>query len=445
MKPPALPWQSSEALVARTARGFACTQASRPESGFRSSRPLLRLWVDGVALAIACLGTGSAQESGDTGDGPSETPPIVQRGSWPGFLRGENEGFARRVQVVGDLAYLADDGIGLQIIDVSDPDHPEWLGTFNTAWGPYAVQVVGNTAYLAAFLAGLQIVDVSDPSSPKLVSQQYFGFEHMDVCVAGNLAYVASFGSGLYILDVSDPANPTSTGRYNPGFPAISVSVAGNRAYVGAGGLEILDVTAPASPVLLGEGYGGIARDVEVVGSLAYVATYYGLTVYDVSDPTKPDWLYPHNRYDPYFRTARGVQVVGNLAYVASDEGGLLVVDVSDPRQLSPAGGYDTDGTAYDVQIVGNLAYVADGENGLVILELPFPAILTDRDNFGVIGSEFGFSVGGRAGKTVIVEGSIDLQQWLPLETHTMGDAPWRFNDPEWEQFPGRFYRVRLE
>jgi len=52
-------------------------------------------------------------------------------------------------------------------------------------------------------------------------------------------------------------------------------------------------------------------------------------------------------------------------AYVADGEdGGLRVVDVSDPANPTEVGFYDTPGYAYGVAVAGGYAYVADGEDG---------------------------------------------------------------------------------
>ena len=40
--------------------------------------------------------------------------------------------FGRDVEVVGELAYLADRGSGLRVIDVSNPEAPVELGAFAT-------------------------------------------------------------------------------------------------------------------------------------------------------------------------------------------------------------------------------------------------------------------------------------------------------------------------
>jgi hypothetical protein len=76
------------------------------------------------------------------------------------------------------------------------------------------VNVVGNLAYIARGGAGLQIVDVSDPAAPVAVGGFDLPYSASDVDVVDNFAYVVN-GAGLYVLDVSDPAAPVAVGSFD--------------------------------------------------------------------------------------------------------------------------------------------------------------------------------------------------------------------------------------
>ena len=45
----------------------------------------------------------------------------------------------------------------------------------------------------------------------------------------------------------------------------------------------------------------------------------------------------------------------------------------------------------------------------------------------------------------VVVEASTDLAQplWAPVGTNTLTDGSSYFSDPQWTNYPGRFYRLR--
>ncbi len=65
------------------------------------------------------------------------------------------------VAVSGTVAYVADSGSGLQVIDVSDPGSPVILGSVNTPDFARGVAVSGAVAYVADGERGLRVIDVS--------------------------------------------------------------------------------------------------------------------------------------------------------------------------------------------------------------------------------------------------------------------------------------------
>ena len=71
------------------------------------------------------------------------------------------------------------------------------------------------------------------------------------------------------------------------------------------------------------------------------------------------------------------------------------------------------------------------------------PLTLMNDDALGVISNRFGFHLSGFPGQVIVVEGSTNLRQWLPLQTNTLGSTPLYFSDPGWSQNSKRFYRAR--
>ncbi|MBK9137541.1 MAG: hypothetical protein IPM17_02060 [Verrucomicrobia bacterium] len=282
----------------------------------------------------------------------------------------DTPGWANGVAVSGHYAYVADEGTGLQVIDVSDPAHPVRVGGYDTPGYARGVAVSGHYAYVADGWVGLQVIDVSDPAHPVRVGGYDTPGYAWSVAVSGHYAYVADGDAGLQVIDVSDPAHPVRVGGYDtPGY-ARGVAVSGHYAYVadGSRGLQVIDVSDPAHPVRGGgDDTPGYARGVAVSGHYAYVADgSRGLQVIDVSDPAHPvrvgGYDTPANAY--------GVAVSGHYAYVADDYAGLQVIDVSDPAHPVRVGGYDTPGNAWSVAVSGHYAYVADERWNLQILRI---------------------------------------------------------------------------
>jgi hypothetical protein len=93
------------------------------------------------------------------------------------------------------------------ILDVSDPARPVRLGGFASDGNPREVQVIGQLAYVADGSAGLTVFDVSNPSQPARVGGVRTADFAAGLQVVGRYAYVADY-AGFAVVDVNDPARP---------------------------------------------------------------------------------------------------------------------------------------------------------------------------------------------------------------------------------------------
>lgn len=73
------------------------------------------------------------------------------------------------------------------------------------------------------------------------------------------------------------------------------------------------------------------------------------------------------------------------------------------------------------------------------------PQVQTDNSSFGVRTNQFRFNIAWAEGMTVVVETSTNLASpvWLPLQTNTLTADSFSFSDPDWTNYPSRFYRLR--
>ncbi len=274
--------------------------------------------------------------------------------------------YANRVQVVGDIAYVADGLEGVKIVNVGNPAAPMLLGSFATGGDARDLAVVGNRAYVATGAPGLRILDVSDPATPTSLGIYNTVGLAGAVQVVGNLAYVADGLAGLQIIDVADAANPVRVGFYNTSGEAVGIHVVGDTAYVADGysGLQILDVSDPATPQRRG-GFNSpdYAKAVQVVGNRAYLADgFSGLQILDLSDPLSPSRI---SAISEVGGQTYGVTVEGNHAYVSDLRLGLLLYDVSVPASPVLLGQVGTGTEGYTTQLVGDRIFLANGLAGL--------------------------------------------------------------------------------
>jgi hypothetical protein len=277
---------------------------------------------------------------------------------------------AYEVVVSGNYAYVASDGSGLQIIDISDPANPTFKGSYDT-WGSFGVAVSGNYAYVADADSGLQIIDISDPSNPNFKGS--YNSTVSDIALFENYAYVTywdnvNYVEGFGIIDISDPSNPTFKGSYN-NTNVEGLAISENYAYVINWGpsLQIVDVSNPSNPTFKGSfNTPGLAFGVTVSSNYAYVADYTsGLQIVNISDPSNPTFK---GSYD-MSENAQVVALSGNYAYVA-DESRLQIIDISDPSNPTFKSSYDMPASSQIERVAfsKNYAYVADGNSGLQII-----------------------------------------------------------------------------
>jgi hypothetical protein len=253
-------------------------------------------------------------------------------------------GYAEKVELVGDLAYVADGQGGLQIVDITNPESTSVIGNYVPyGWDANAVAVRDTFAYVALspLGGGLLVLSIADPTSPYSLVQDG-SFSAYDVVapaadtayvyiaagywfyVWDTLAYLSCEQMGMWIFNLASP-DTLPVGWIDTPANARSLFINGNQAYVadGRAGLIIIDITDPAHPVIVGEfDTRDYANEVCVSGDKAYVADGDGgLFVIDVSNPDKPV-LY--GSLDVSY--ANGIAVRNDTIFVADRDLGLLII-----------------------------------------------------------------------------------------------------------------------
>ncbi len=308
--------------------------------------------------------------------------------------------YVQGLEIVGNLAYLADGEVGLDLVDISDPNNPILLGNYDTDGKANKVDIVDNIAYVASGTGGLQIIDVSDPQNPTLLGSNPLtvssSSEGQGVEVVGDTAFVAGNAAGLDIVDVSDPTNPTILSNIKVGLSdqniggiiiqgyssAQNINIKGNTAFVShLHGMDIIDISNVNNPVLLGNyNIDNWTRDIAIVDNTAFLATYqHGLEIVDISNLNNPTLI---GNYD--IDNVKGVEVKDNKAFLTGLYNGLTVLDISDPTKpilLDDYLWFYNDG-GKDVQIVDNTAYVASDWGYLEILDISNPVDTTLLSNY---------------------------------------------------------------
>ncbi len=165
---------------------------------------------------------------------------------------------------------------------------------------------------------------------------------------AERIAYIADYDS-LQIVDVTDPQNPFRLGACNiPTFALMDVFVVDTFAYTVGwssygynGVMKVVNVSDPTAPRIVAglDNIRGDPHAIYVSGNYAYIAAldYVVPPLRDKRIPGKEDF---------------SVKVVV--------EGGIRIIDISNPLSPEIVASYDTPYEARDIFVVGDIIYVAD-------------------------------------------------------------------------------------
>jgi hypothetical protein len=224
----------------------------------------------------------------------SEPAKVDVIGHLQGVTPESNPGLYRyhRVELSGTgLAAVTHRGVGLGIVDVSDPTAPESLifidyeGLEGMAWH-------GDRLYVTVSGEGLRVVDVSDPAAPSSGSLIGGLQSPWDLTpVVDGWTYAADNALGVVPIDVSDPDAPVVHPPIALDGAVLHVTIDGDWLYAATGGrgVSVMDRSDPAVPVEVARAEtGGSAVMVSVSDGALWVADHEGVAVFDVSEPSAP-------------------------------------------------------------------------------------------------------------------------------------------------------------
>src|SRR5262245_32365468 len=301
----------------------------------------------------------------------------------------------------GNYAYLGSyAGNGVMIIDISDPTNPKLVGNYTPAEGGrfQDVIVTGGIGYFSSeSRGGLHIVDVRDPANPVLLSQiteAKNGFPNVhELFVSSGVLYEADARTNhVKVFDVTRPENPsflheiiTTDNRF---IHAITV-INGRLFTSGWGGkTDIYDVRniLREPPKLLGSVDSGtsshaawMSSDGKLLAS-ARETTNGDVRLFDISDPANPEQLASITAQSLGLESfsAHNPYILGNMLFVSWYQAGLVVIDITNPRQPKLTGVFDThtgaingfDGCWGVYPFLGiDRVLISDLDNGLYIVD----------------------------------------------------------------------------
>jgi uncharacterized protein (TIGR03437 family) len=275
----------------------------------------------------------------------------------------------------GNYAYVGSfNGSGLMIFDISNPGAPRMVGHYDPPGGErfQDVMVINGIGYFSSdgrlsgeARGGVHIVDVRNPATPVLLSQitptqrGFLNVHELFVTPDGALYEADSRTNMIKIFDVRNPRVPAhlwDVQTTDTRFIHAVIAVNGRLFTSGFGGrTDIYDVrnVFTQMPQLLGSVDSDTnshaswpSNDGKLLAS-ARETVNGDVRLFDISDPANPVQLAAITAQSLGLEafTAHNPYIVGNLLIVSWYQAGVVVLDITNPRQPRLTGQYTTSQT----------------------------------------------------------------------------------------------------
>lgn len=265
------------------------------------------------------------------------------------FIPTFNGGYGgEQIKVSGSRAYFVSTH-QINVVDMSNPQSPAFLGTNSTAQFLVedlyllgtSVVVAGFDPTTAPYAPAIAVFNANNPAAISMSSKLDFPTQNgAAFAIAGNsniacVAVPVATGSdfSLAVVNVSNQSSLQQLGQI-PDIGVVDIMrLAPNNRYLYVGcyqsdlSWKIIDLGNTSSPVMVSSNYVGAGVfDFDFSGTTAFVATGTGILVYDVSNPSQPQLVRSYSTPT----TPSGVKVSGNTLYVTDNSGGITTLSLSD-------------------------------------------------------------------------------------------------------------------
>lgn len=313
-------------------------------------------------------------------------------------------GIASNVEVSDGYAYVTIMGVGLRIVDVSDPSRPSEVGHYDSCevFNDITLFDVDESRYaVIATENGALVLDLSTPHLPLAVGRILTPTHRLDLAVVDDIPYLFIGGAidEVNIYNLSEPSAPTLVGTLSVTGSVHAVTYYEGTLYVNAGrhGLQIINAPLPDPESAVAVGVYNHSFDqfshhtaIMEVGNRRIAVTNDELGPkpwIHIVDATPGAENFAESISE--FKTrpnsnSHNVQVSGNIAFIAYYRDGIRALDLRTPEtpvQVGHFNSWDPDNGplsfsgAFDVDFDAEtgLLYVADYPRGLLILRPTFP------------------------------------------------------------------------
>lgn len=275
----------------------------------------------------------------------------------------------KEVFVDNNIMSVACAGDGVGIYDVSDPANPREIGLFDTQC---ALDVCHDSqfVYIADNYGGLKIIDYTTEDILTLSGSLSCISEARRITLDNDVVLIGGGDGGLYIVDVSERSEPEIIGHS----PITDGSA--RKAYVKdpyvflakqMAGLDIIDITNKTNPRQVKNIPSKYFNDdVLIENDMMFVTEAdFGISIYDISNPSNPILIGEKQNYCPYARVAKYRDFLVIAAFSCA-----YILDISDISNIQLVGSEACE-RAIGIDISDNgIIYLADDRAGLAVYQI---------------------------------------------------------------------------
>ncbi len=275
------------------------------------------------------------------------------------------------VRVQGDIAYVV--GIhGFYTLNISDPSNPLLLDHVYLSGKAKKFDVQGQFAFVADFGHGFLIFNISNPTNIIEVSSINLAFT-IDIAVAGDIAWVADGPFGIYLINISNPYSAGIIGSFGSElYNVTSIWIQGSflyvtefKPYISSNCLHIYDIRDLSDiNLIFSQMRPDDNYDIHVDGDILYLASTSdgdGVWVFNITNPFSPI------QGDNVNRDTYGVWSFGSYLLTADFRDGVALVNVSNIDDIGTCSIYPKASAALQITTHGDFTFIANTTN-LIIL-----------------------------------------------------------------------------
>ncbi|GBE29664.1 LVIVD repeat protein [bacterium BMS3Bbin04] len=250
------------------------------------------------------------------------------------------------------------------------------IGSLYDFWGLCEdIEYNGGYVYVPDMTLGMRVIDVADPATPEEVA--VWDLEApFRIIVEGNIAYYLDFlGPYLKTLNVMNPVNPVPLDsiEITSSSTDLELDVSGSLAVLTdpAFGLTLYDVSDPSNLTVFSTYTDHVPEYSIINGDYVYVSVHNTeeMVVLDISTPSAPQFL----GTVPAPEEIDDMEIRGSMLYCACDWDGFAVFSLVDPAYPTLIGTFQTPGDCETLAAQDNYLYLCANDIGLVVYNVANP------------------------------------------------------------------------